>query len=236
MKAMILAAGLGTRLKPLTESKPKALVEIKGRTLLEHNIEKLSSFGIKEIIVNVHHFSDKVISFLENKKFGGDVRIIISDETSQILDTGGAVKKASKYFESEPFILHNVDIISNINLAGLVESHINSNSIATLAVRNRESSRYLLFDEDRMCGWENIRTGEKKIKCEKNSLKRLAYSGIQIIDPKLFHYFPDENVFSIIDLYISICDKEKISGFCHDEDYWFDLGTVEKLKLAEKYI
>jgi len=230
MQAMILAAGLGTRLKPITDKIPKALVKIKDKTLLELQIKKLKSSGFDQIIINVHHFADQVEEFLkENLYFRCD--IIISDEREKLLDTGGALKKASEYFKDEPFVLHNVDVLSNIVINKFYNVHKNNNSIATVAVRERESSRCFLFDnENQLCGWKNKKSGEVKMSREaKDKIIEFAFSGISVIDPKIFKYFPAEKKFSLVDLLLEAAKEEKISAYVHNEDEWVDLGKPENL-------
>lgn len=236
MKAMIFAAGLGTRLKPLTDFKPKALVEIKNISLLEIAINKIKTSGFDEIIINVHHFADMIIDFLKSKNNFG-TRIEISVERDLLLDTGGGLKKASWFFDDgKPFLVYNVDILSDIDLQKMYQFHQSSDSIATLAVRSRDTQRYLLVDEANLiCGWQNIKSGEIKNARQTNlSLHQLAYSGIQIINPNIFSLMPDDKVFSIIDFYLSIAAKERITAFRHDENYWLDLGKKESLEKAEK--
>ena len=238
MKAMILAAGLGTRLKPLTDNKPKALVEIKNTPLLQIVLTKLKDYGFDEVIINVHHFADKIIDYLESKNNFG-IHIQISDERDLLLDTGGGLKKASWFFnDGKPFLVYNVDVLSDIDLHKLYRTHLLTNSFVTLAVRNRESQRYFLFNKENiLCGWKNIKTGETKITRQSESqLKPLANSGIQIIDPRIFNLMPDEKVFSIIDLYLKLAPYYKISTFIHDENYWLDLGKKENLTEAEKLL
>jgi len=238
MRAMILAAGLGTRLKPLTDSTPKALIKIKEHTLLELQIKKLKAEGFDRIIINVHHFADKVKQYLEENNFF-NCSIEISDESEKLLDTGGGLKKASHFFSDEnPFLVYNVDILSNISLKKLMEFHLTSESIATLAVQNRESSRKFLFDSnDTLCGWMNEKSGEKIItKQEQSELFPSSFSGIQIIDPKMFKYFPDKDVFSLVELYLAVAKKEKISGYTHNEDEWMDLGKIENLNQVESFL
>jgi len=238
MRAFLLSAGLGTRLKPLTDTIPKALVQINGVTLLEHIIKRLISFGFDSIIINVHHFGDQVINFLKEKNNFG-VEIKISDERNQLLDTGGGLKKVSSFFnDNKPFLIHNVDILSDLNLSELYHYHLKSNSIATLAVQNRKSSRYFLFDEDKnLCGWKNEKTLETKIARQQiGSLTQFAFSGIQIINPKIFQFMPEKNIFSLVDLYLSIASKEQISYFDHTGSLFIDLGKKENLLEAEKII
>jgi NDP-sugar pyrophosphorylase family protein len=238
MKALVLAAGLGTRLKPFTDTIPKALVEINGTTLLELVIIKLKKAGFNQIIINVHHYADQIINFLESKNnFGIDINF--SDERDLLLDTGGGLKKAAWFFNSpEPFLIHNVDILSNINLERLVSFHKEMKKISTLAVQNRISSRYFLFDEGKnLCGWKNEKSNEiKTARIPIGELKQFAFSGIQIVDPRIFQYFPDDNVFSLVDLYLSIASKEQITYFEHTDSIFLDLGKKENLAKAEKLI
>jgi NDP-sugar pyrophosphorylase family protein len=236
MRAMILAAGLGTRLKPLTDITPKALIKIKNQTLLELQIKKLKAEGFDEIIINVHHFADRIKEYLKKNNFF-DCSIEISDESEKLLDTGGGLKQASHFFsDGKPFLVHNVDILSNINLKKLMEVHLSLASIATLAIQDRKSSRKFLFDKDMtLCGWMNGKTSEKIIsKNKENELNSFAFSGIQVIDPKIFKYFTDKDVFSLIELYLSVAKRENINGFVHTEVEWVDLGKVENLNKAEQ--
>ncbi len=236
MRAMILAAGLGTRLKPLTESTPKALVKINNHTLLELQIKKLKAEGFDDIVINVHHFAEKIKDYLEQNNFF-DCSIEISDESENLLDTGGGLKKAAHFFsEEEPFLVYNVDILSNIDLSKMMQAHLSSSSIATLAVQNRKSSRKFLFDNElTLSGWMNEKSGEKKIVRETQSQPlAFSFSGIQILDPKIFKYFPDNDVFSLVELYLNAAKKEMIVGYLHDKDEWIDLGKVENLNEAEK--
>lgn len=238
MKAMIFAAGLGNRLKPLTENKPKALVEINGKPLLEILIERLKTYGYDEIIINVHHYSYQVIDFLRQKK-NFNIHIEISDETNLLLDTGGGLKKAAWFFnDGQPFLVHNVDILSDINLTELYEAHINSRSLSTLAVRNRKSSRYFLFDDSiQLCGWKNVKTGDKIIsRYSSPELTQLAFSGIQIVSPSIFNYIKDDGVFSITNTYIELCANHKITGYLHNDSFWMDLGKPESIKKAEEIL
>ena len=238
MKAMIFAAGLGTRLKPLTDNKPKALVEINGKTLLELAIRKLISSGLNEIIINVHHFADQVIDFLkQNKNF--NINIQISDEREMLLDTGGGLKKASWFFDDgKPFLVYNVDILTDLDLKKFYEAHLKSGAMATLAVRARNTSRYFLFDNNnRLCGWENISTGEKKIRIRGNGeLKRLAFSGIQVLSPEIFQYIKQDGKFSIIDVYLDLMAEHKMIGFEHSLSNWIDVGRLENFSEAEKLV
>lgn len=238
MKAMIFAAGKGKRLHPVTKDKPKALVKAGGKTLLEHAIEKLAEAGFRDIIINTHHFSDQIREFIEKKHLAG-INLTISDESDLLLDTGGGLKKAQWFFDNNsPFLAYNVDIISDINLENMLDFHLQSEAMATLAVLNRQTSRYLLFDNNyKLHGWRNHNTGEKKIPTDTHKeLYELAFSGLQILSPELFKYFPDKKVFSVIDVYTSLSKNIPISGYLHNNKNWFDVGTQEKLSRAEKYL
>ncbi len=240
MKAMIFAAGLGTRLKPLTDSIPKALVPISGKTLLEHVILKLKSAGFDEIIVNVHHFPDLIIDFLRaNNNF--DIRIEVSDERGFLLDTGGGVKKASWFFDDgKPFLVHNVDILSNVDLKALYHQHLRTNSLATLVVSKRDTFRYLLFNDDlQLKGWINEKTGETKpADLRKPELfNKLAFSGIQIMSPGIFELMKDlDGKFPIMDFYLSNMNKNTISGFVPADYKMLDVGKLNVLDEAERFV
>ena len=236
MRAMILAAGLGTRLKPLTDSTPKALIKIKNQTLLELQIKKLKAEGFDQIIINVHHFADRIKEYLQQNNFF-DCSIEISDENKKLLDTGGALKKAAHFFsDGKPFLVYNVDILSNVNLKKFIEAHSSSSSNATLAVQDRKSSRKFLFDKYlTLCGWMNEKTNERIIsKGDETEFSSYAFSGIQVIDHRIFQYFPDKDVFSLVELYLSAAKHEIINGYVHNEDEWMDLGKIENLNQAEE--
>ncbi len=237
MKAMIYAAGLGTRLHPITQEIPKALVPIGGKPLLGILIEKLIKTGIHDIIINVHHFADQIIDLVKkNENFG--INIQFSDERNELLDTGGGLKKASWFFEDgQAFLLHNVDVLSDIDLNDLVKSHLRSNAIATVAVRKRSTSRYLLFDQENyLCGWENIKTGERIMARPTKFYQQFGFSGIHVINPSIFNYMEDEGKFSIIDSYLKLAKNHKITSFDHTDSIWLDLGKVENLQEAENII
>ncbi|PLX14374.1 MAG: nucleotidyltransferase [Marinilabiliales bacterium] len=234
MKAMIFAAGKGTRLKPLTDNIPKALVKVKNTPLLEIVIKKLISYGVNEIIINVHYLANQIIKFLEeNNHFG--IRIEISDETDELLDTGGGLKKASWFFDSkESFVVYNVDIISNINLNQMLDFHNSKKALVTLAIRNRESSRYLLFDDNlHLGGWQNIATKNEIILNPKRKLYKFAFSGIHIIHPEVFNYMDESSKFSLIKFYLKIAKIHSVIGYKHNSDNWFDIGNINKLKEAD---
>lgn len=225
---MILAAGRGTRLRPLTNDRPKALVEIGGRTLLEITLRRLASFGIREVIINVHHFADTVVEYLQkNENFG--MRIEISRE-DVLLDTGGGLRKAAWFFkeEAEPLLLHNVDVISTIDFRRMVQFHEQHQALATLAVQSRKTSRALLFDgEGRLRGREQGQLPE--------DMKPLAFSGVHVISPRLLGMLTEDGVFSIVDSYVRLASRgERILAFRADEYYWQDLGKPENLLQAEK--
>jgi mannose-1-phosphate guanylyltransferase len=237
MKAMVLAAGLGTRLRPLTNDRPKALAEIAGRTLLEITLIRLRTFGIREVIVNVHHFADLVVDYLKARDNFG-MRIEVSRE-EVLLDTGGGLKKAGWFFlepasREEPFLLHNVDVISTVDFAQMVQAHKASQTLATLAVQKRESSRQLLFDEhQQLCGRRAGREKEPEIARPAPRLEPLAFSGIHVISPRLFPLMKEEGIFSIIDSYLRLAASgETIAAFRADQYYWRDLGRPADLQQA----
>ena len=241
MRAMVLAAGLGTRLRSLTDHRPKALVEVGGRTLLEIALARLNSFGISEVIVNVHHFADMIVDYLKaNRNFG--VRIEISREDDVLLDTGGGLKKAAHFFlqnsqsPEEPFILHNVDVISTIDLHRMAQFHSENHALATLAVRERPTSRYLLFDEQlQLCGRKSGRDGQAELVRSSSHPKALAFSGIHVISPRLFSLMTEEGVFSIIAPYLRLAAQgEKIIAFRSDEYQWRDLGRLDDVTQADQ--
>jgi NDP-sugar pyrophosphorylase family protein len=235
MKAMILAAGLGTRLRPLTDSRPKALVEIAGRTLLEITLSRLRAFGIREVIINVHHFADAILEYLKaHDNFG--MQIAISRE-EVLLDTGGGLKKAAYFFLQdsncleEPFILHNVDVISTIDLRRMMQVHTEGQALATLAVQDRKTSRYLLFDEQfQLCGRRSGHDQKTELVRSSQEVQALAFSGIHIISPRLFAMMTEVGVFSIIDSYLHLAARgNKILAFRADEYYWRDLGRPDNV-------
>jgi len=236
---MILAAGLGTRLRPLTNDRPKALVEVAGRTLLEITLARLRGFGISEAIVNVHHFADVVVAYLKaHDNFG--MRIEVSRE-DVLLDTGGGLKKAGWFFledasGDEPFLLHNVDVISTIDLERMVQSHRENKALATLAVQERKTSRYLLFDEQlRLCGRRAGRDQNPEIVRPSPRTQALAFSGIHVISPQVLANMTEEGVFSIITSYLRLAGRgESMAAFRADEYYWCDLGKPADLQQAAR--
>lgn len=238
-QAMIFAAGLGTRLKPITDTKPKALVEVGGKPLLFHIINKLKAVGVSRIVVNVHHFSSQIISYLhENNSFGLDIQV--SDESEQLLDTGGGIKKAAPLFcPDAPILIHNVDILSNVDLQ-LLYSNIGDND-ALLLVSRRKTKRYLLFDESmQLVGWTNIETGEVRspfADLNVKSCRMYAFAGIHVISPRiltLLQSFPDK--FGIVDFYIKMCAQCSIKGFLNENLRLMDVGKIDTLAQAEAFL
>jgi NDP-sugar pyrophosphorylase family protein len=239
---MILAAGLGTRLRPLTDNRPKALVEINGRTLLEITLSRLRTFGVHDVIINVHHFADMVVDYLKkNDNFGMHIEISREEE---LLDTGGSLKKAAWFFKGSrghsgkeaPFILHNVDVLSTIDLERMWQLHFETEALATLAVQDRETSRYLLFDERReLCGRQAGRNQPPELVRPAQQLQAWAFSGIHIISPRLLTMMTEDGAFSIITSYLRLAAQgEKILAFRADKYYWRDLGTPEGVAQAAK--
>ena len=238
MKAMILAAGLGTRLGSLTADRPKALVEIAGRTLLEITLSRLRAAGVREVIINVHHFADMILEYLKtNDNFR--MRIEVSRE-EVLLDTGGGLKKAAYFFLEDsncldkPFILHNVDVISTIDLRRMVQVHTESQALATLAVQDRDTSRYLLFDEQlQLCGRRSGSDQKTELVRTSQKVQALAFCGIHVISPRLFTMMTEEGAFSIINSYLQLAAHgNKILAFRADEYYWHDVGTLDNLVQA----
>jgi NDP-sugar pyrophosphorylase family protein len=247
MKAMILAAGLGTRLKPLTDTRPKALVELSGRTLLEITLTRLRTFGITEVLINVHHFADQVTDYLKSHNNFG-LRIEISPE-EVLLDTGGGLKKAAWFFLEdsarldEPFLLHNVDVISNIDFRRMLQFHTEHHALATLAVQARETSRPLLFDDHHQLRGRRIDGKDTLIPASSFDsplatrhsalLNALAFSGIHFLSPRLLHLLTEEGIFSIIDSYLRLsAQSQKVLAFRADQYYWRDLGRPADLAQA----
>ena len=239
MQAMIFAAGLGTRLKPLTDTMPKALVRVGESALLERVIRKLAAAGAGRMVVNVHHFAEQVKRFLcDNNNFGQD--IAVSDESSQLLDTGGGMKKAQSLFnDDEPILIHNVDILSNVDLKEFYGQGRQND--ATLLVSNRQTTRYLLFDDDmRLVGWTNIKTGEVRSPYDDlnpNDCTMMAFAGIHSFSPRLFPLmdsFPDK--FGIMDFYLNVCHKTTIKGIVAENLKLLDVGKTESLADAERFL
>ncbi|HXS37161.1 MAG TPA: nucleotidyltransferase family protein [Flavipsychrobacter sp.] len=232
MKAMLFAAGLGTRLKPFTDHHPKALAEVNGKTLLELNIKYLQRFGIYDVIINVHHFADQIEDMLfDNDNFGSNVTI--SDERDIVLETGGGLKKAAWYFEGEAsFVVMNVDVLTNLDLQKMIDAHDVSDAIATLAVMQRNSSRQFLFDQHMMlCGWTNNNTGEQRIVNEASWLQPFAFSGIQVLSSAILE-MPFTGKFSIVDVYLHFAKTQILKGYDHTGNIFIDVGKPESLEKA----
>ena len=227
ISAMIFAAGLGTRLYPLTADKPKALVEYQGKTLLEHVLSKIIDTGIRHIVVNVHHFPDLIIQYLN--KHPHNAEIVISDERDYLRDTGGGLKFAANLLaNSENILLHNVDILSDLDLGQLIDYHENQGALATLAVRQRKTSRYFLFDEEmKLCGWRNSKTGEEILSRETSSYQELAFSGIHVVRRELIDLIPSAEKQSITPIYVELSKTQLLKGFLHNEGHWKDMGKIE---------
>lgn len=231
MKAMIFAAGLGKRLGSITESIPKALVDINGKTALRRAVEKCSAAGFNDIIINVHHFAGMVedeVKKLNNEGFS----ISVSDEREKLLENGGGLYKARKFFNNEPFLLYNVDIISDLDITALFKLHLEKKGLATLAVRHRKGKRFLLVDKSgQLRGWRNIVTGEQILAGVSNDegLAEIAFSSMHIVEPEIFNYM-QEGIYSMIDLYLKLAADHNIYTLKHDEGYWIDVGTPESLE------
>lgn len=245
MKAMIFAAGLGSRLKPLTDTMPKALVPIAGRPMLEHVILKLKASGFTEIVINIHHFGEQILDFLKaNDNFG--LIIHISDERDLLLDTGGGIRKARSFFDNsdEPFLVHNVDILSDMKLKELYDSHLQQNgAVATLLASRRETSRYLLFDTDqRLCGWINKDMGQVKPEgflYDRSLYQEYAFSGIHVLSPAIFRFMDTprwEGKFSIMDFYLATCQQVNYSGYLIGNLQLIDIGKPDTLAKAEEFL
>ncbi len=234
MKAMIFCAGLGTRFKPWTDAHPKALALVHGKSLLQLNIEYLQQYGIKDVVVNVHHFPDQITNAIE-KNSGWGSNIIISDESKEVLETGGGLLKASELLQgTEPFITLNADILTNLDLNKLLAFHLKHKPLITVCVTERKTSRYLLFDEDgHMCGWKNTSTNEEKISISKPALKLMAYSGIAVFEPAIFNLIKQQGKFSLIDTYLDLASTKTILGYEHTGDELIDVGKPESLAIAE---
>ena len=251
-RAMILAAGLGTRFKPWTDQHPKALAVVNGKSLLQRNIEYLQRYGIREIVVNVHHFADEIIDALRvNKGWGSEIKI--SDETATVLETGGGLKKARPWLEKAPFVLMNVDILTDMDLGAMIASHFHHRPLVTLAVTNRNTSRYFLFDtQDELCGWRNVQTGQERLARPAatrdpngptgshdptrptDGLRQKAFSGIHVIDPAIFDLIRLEGKFSTVDLYLDLAATQIIRGYDHSDSKLIDVGKPSSAEEAAR--
>lgn len=233
--AMILAAGLGTRLKPFTDIHPKALATVNGKSLLQRNIEYLQQYNIYDVVVNVHHFAEQIIDAInQNKGWGSN--IIISDETDTVLETGGGLKKAAPYLkDADCVILMNCDILTDLDLSALINYHRQQKPLATLAVTGRKTSRYFLFNNnDELCGWRNVSTGEEKISKQVETYHQKAFSGIHVLSNKIFSLVQQEGKFSMIDVYLSLAATETIKCFDHSSSKFIDVGKPESIVKAEE--
>ena len=236
MRAMIFAAGLGTRFKPWTDAHPKALALANGKSLLQRNIEYLQKYGITDVVVNVHHFADQIIEALQKNKGWGS-NVIVSNETNEVLETGGGLLKARPLLESsEPFVTLNVDILTDLNLNNLFAFHQQHKPLISFGVTNRVSSRYFLFDEDdRLCGWRNIKTGEERISIQKPRLIQKAYSCVVIFQPEIFSLIKQTGKFSLTETYLDLAKDHRILGYDHSGDKLVDVGTPERVAIAEAF-
>ena len=238
MKAFIFAAGLGTRLFPYTKSQPKALVPLLGKPMLQHLILKLKSYHITDIIINIHHFGQQIIDFLnENNHFG--CQITISDERDLLLNTGGGLKKALSYLvDGEDLLVHNVDILSDLHFNDLMQFHKKQQATISLLVQKRNTSRYLLFNKEKeLCGWLNKKTGAKiPDEIKPANYHEFAFNGIHIINKKALELFPEEDSFPLIPVYLKISQSKKISAFEMEDQFWLDLGKPETIKIAENWL
>ncbi|OQP51142.1 nucleotidyltransferase [Niastella yeongjuensis] len=233
MQGMIFAAGLGTRFKPWTDKHPKALAVVHGKSLLQHNVEYLQQYGITNVVVNVHHFADQIVDAIE-KNNGWGSHITISDETDEVLETGGGLKKAAPLFTADTIVVINVDILTNLDLGKLIAFHRQTNPVSTLAVTNRTTSRYFLFDEaSTLCGWRNIKTGEEKIARTNATCLPKAFSGIHVISKQLFSLISQEGKFSMVDVYLDLARTQTIKGFDHSGSRFIDVGKPDSVAEAE---
>jgi len=233
IQGMIFAAGLGTRFKPWTDKHPKALAIVNGKSLLQRNIEYLQQYGITNVVVNVHHFADQITDALEKNKGWGS-HITISDETDMVLETGGGLKKAAPFFTSDTIVVINVDILTDLNLGNLIAFHRQHNPASTLAITNRTTSRYFLFDNNNtLCGWRNTKTGEEKIARTASEYIPKAFSGIHVISKKLLSLIQREGKFSIVDTYLELAPSHIIKGYDHSGSRFIDVGKPDSVAQAE---
>lgn len=232
---MIFAAGLGTRFKPWTDKHPKALAIVNNKSLLQRNIEYLQQYGITEVVVNVHHFADQIITAVEENKGWGS-NIIISDERDEVLETGGGLLKAtSLLYSDEPFITLNADILTNLSISKLLAFHQQQNALISFGITNRKASRNFLFDENnRLCGWENTVTSEQKIVIENKVLHPMGYSCVAVFNPAVFKLILQKGKFSLTDTYLSLASQHLIMGYDHSGDKFIDVGKPESVAIAEK--
>jgi N-acetyl-alpha-D-muramate 1-phosphate uridylyltransferase len=235
MKAMIFAAGLGKRLGKITETLPKVLVDINGKTLLHHAVEKCSAFGFNDIVINVHHFAEMVEAEIEHlRKIG--FNISVSDERGMLLETGGGLYKARDFFDKKPFLIYNADIISDLDLSVLYQFHLGKKGIAALAVRHRSGNRFYLIDTSgRICGWRNRATGEEILtRGNSTELSEIAFSSMHIVEPEIFGYM-NEGIYTMTDLYLRLSSEHNIFTFLDDSGFWENVGTPESLESARNH-
>jgi MurNAc alpha-1-phosphate uridylyltransferase len=234
-RAMILAAGLGTRFKPWTERHPKALAPVNGKSLLQRNIEYLQGYGIRDVVVNVHHFAGQIIDALAANDGWGS-RYTISDETDAVLETGGGLRKAAPYLEGSPCVLLIGDILTDMDLSRMIADHFRHRPLVTLAVTGRSTSRYFLFDDhDELCGWRNAATGEERMaRTPVTTAVQKAFSGIHVIDPAIFKLMTRSGKFSMVDLYLDLAVDHPIRGYDHSQSKLIDVGRPESAEQAER--
>ena len=234
MKAMIFAAGLGTRFKPWTDKHPKALAVVNGKSLLERNIRYLQQYGITDVVVNVHHFAGQIIEAIHTQKGWGS-KVAVSDEQDEVLETGGGLLKARPYLDKDTFVTVNSDILTNLDLGSMLQFHRQHKPLITLAVTNRPTSRYFLFDEhNRLCGWRNTKTHEEKIALRHRNLVEKAYSTVAVFEPQIFDLIPYTGKFSLVDVYLSLAAKHQIIAYDHSGDQLIDVGKPESVSRAEQ--
>ncbi len=234
---MIFAAGLGSRLRPLTNNKPKALVKVAGFTMLDLALRKMEQAGINKVIVNIHHHGEQIRQFLKTYQTS-HMKILVSDESDKLLDTGGGLLKAQPLFDTNtPILLYNVDIITTTDLKHFSRFHHEKAPLASLMVKKRPTSRHLLFDNQmNLIGWHNIKTGEKILAKSSEIHHSFGFQGIHIISPDIFGLIEETGTFSIMELYLRLAANHILKGFDINVDNWFDIGTPDKLKQAEQYI
>jgi N-acetyl-alpha-D-muramate 1-phosphate uridylyltransferase len=232
-QAMIFAAGLGTRLRPLTDSIPKALVKVAGKPMLEHLISKMKAHGVQRIIINLHHFDEKIRAFVAGKNYFG-LEIHFSSEPQMLLDTGGGLKNAAHLFDhTKPVLLHNVDVFSNVDFGKMMQHHLKQNALATLFVQKRESSRYFLFDENmRLAGWRNAKSGEEILVRNQGRFGEFGFNGIHIISPEIFKLITEKGKFPIVPVYLRLAQRHFIGGYRDDAVAYIDAGKPESIALA----
>lgn len=233
MKAIIFSAGLGTRFKPWTDKHPKALAVINGKSLLQRNIEYLQQYGIKDVVVNVHHFADQIENAIQANNGWGS-KVTISDERDVVLETGGGLLNAKPLLGHETFVSVNADMLTDLDLHKMIAYHQAHKPLITIATTDRITSRYFLFDENnRLCGWRNTKSGEEKISIHKPGLKEKAYSTVAIFDPQVLNLIPFTGKFSLVDVYLALAPEHLILGYDHSGDKLLDVGKPESVSIAE---